>query len=433
MSSAPTAAPKPYGIGAALAIGLGSIIGGSMFATMGEALQGAGSAAPLAYFLGALPAYFTAFSYTRMAAAHPASGGTMTFFNLAYGGGYLSAALNLMLVVCYAAVASLYSGVFGSYVADLFHCHGPTAQRLLSCLGIAVVAWANLSHSAWGERAQSPLNACKFLIMGFFIIIALFSPLWDWHNFSPAHWARPGSIIVTALTIFMSYQGFELIAALRRPLPGRALPIAMALCLLIVTLYYCGVSFCTVGNVDYATAPQQADYLLSSVARRILGEPGGVLLCLGAVIASASAMNADVFSASDIPEEMAEQHEMPRYFLPSQHESKPLGVLFLCGLLILFVNLLSVDELTAVSSLGFLAIYMLANFAALRITPRTRVATLLSAAGGIVCLASAVTVAWHLFTGTDSARLIPVALGMLGLPFIWQAAYYLLRRGRTPT
>lgn len=428
MTSSTGRAGKPCGIGAALAIGLGSIIGGSMFATMGEALQGAGGAAPLAYFLGALPAWITAYSYTRMASAHPSAGGTMGYFNLAYGGGYLSASLNLMLVVCYAAIASLYSGIFGDYVSDLCHWHSPTAQRIFSCLGIIVVAWVNIGRNTWSARAQGPMNTCKFLIMGAFIVIALSSPLWQWQNFSHIHWQRPGNIIITGLTIFMSYQGFELIAAIRRPFRPHALPIAMALCLLIVTLYYCGVSFCTVGNVDYATAATECDYLLSAVARRIMGEPGGVLLCIGAIIAAASAMNADVFSVSNIPEEMAEQHEMPRYFLPTHHDARALGVIFLCCLLILFVNLLSVDELTAISSLGFLAVYTLANLAALRITTHSRRAVILSAGGSLICFCAACTVAWQLFTGSDSALLIPITLGMLGLPFIWQAAYYFYRR-----
>ena len=425
MSSLTNAHQKPCGVAAALAIGLGSIIGGSMFATMGEALQGAGGAAPLAYFLGALPAGITAWSYTRMAAAHPGSGGTMAYFNLAYGGGYLAASLNLMLVVCYAAVASLYSGIFGAYAADLCHWHSPAAQRVLSCVGIIVVAWANTRRGGlWGEKAQLPMDVCKFLIMGTFIAAALLSPLWEWQNFAPRHWQRPGNIVTTGLTIFMSYQGFELIAAIRRPFRKRALPVAMGLCLLIVTLYYCGVSFCTVGHVDYATAAQESDYLLSAVARRIMGEPGGVLLCAGAIIAAASAMNADMFSVSAIPEEMAEQREMPRYFLPSQRRHKTLGVLFLCGLLVLFVNLLSVDELTAISSLGFLTIYSLANFAALRITRHTRRATLVGVVGGLVCLGAACTVAWQLFTGEDSALLMGTTAGMLGLPFIWQAFFY---------
>lgn len=425
---------SPCGVGGALAVGLGSIIGGSLFATIGPALQGAGSCAPLAYFLGALPAYITAYSYLRMSAAHPGAGGTMAYFNKAYGGGYLSASLNLLLVVCYAGVASLYAGVFGVYVADLFHWHGHTAQRLMSCVGIVLVALANLSRTALSQRLQTPLNACKFLILGTFIVAALLSPTWDWDNFSAEHHKAPGSILTTGLTIFMSYQGFELMSAIRRPFrtPKRTLPLAMALCLGTVTLYYCGVAFCTVGNADYATAGAESSYLLSAVARRFMGESGSLLLCCGAVIAAVSAMNADVFSVSRIPGEMAAKRELPPYFLPAQPGARSLGVVFLCTLLVLFVNLLSVQELTAIASLGFLCIYTLANIVSLKITPRTRRSCLLSITGAVVCAASAIVVAWQLFTGPDSALLLALTLSMLLLPFIWQAVYYRLSRRRLP-
>ena len=425
-----TPADATYGVGATLAIGLGAIIGGSAFATMGPAVQGAGGAAPLAYLLGSIPAWMTAYSYTRMAAAHPTCGGTMAYFNIAFGGSYISAALNLMLVVCYAAIASLYAGVFGSYAADIFHWHTPTAERIMSALGIVAVAIMNLSPAAWSKRVQAPLNACKFLVMGVFVAAALLSPLWRWENFASRNWQPGSSVIVTGLTIFMSYQGFELMAAIRKPFrsPGRTLPLAMILCLSIVTLYYCVLAYCTVGNVDYTTVSAESDYLLSAVATRFMGEAGTILMCAGAVIAATSALNADVFSVSAIPEQMAEGKEMPRYFLPTHAGARALGVIFLCGLLIIFVNILDLAELTAISSLGFLIIYTLANAISVKITPRTRKSSILSLLGAVICLGAACAVAAQLFTGAHGELLIGVTLGMLTLPFIWQAAYYLFRR-----
>ena len=423
---------EPCGIGGALAVGLGSIIGGSVFATMGIAMQGAGGAAPLAYLLGAAPAWLTAYSYIRMSAAHPGAGGTMAYFDLAFGGGIVSAGLNLMLIVCYASVASLYAGVLGTYVADLFGLHSPIVQRVLSCAGIGVVAYVNLSPSALSRRVQSPLNACKFLVMGVFIVSALLSPLWAWGNFDYVHWQSPGSILTTALTIFMSYQGFELLTAIRRPMRSAryTLPIAMLLCLLIVTFYYCATAFCTVGNVDYANLDTESAYLLSAVARRFMGEAGSVLLCTGAIVAATSALNADIFSVSALPEQMAEEREMPKRFRTTRRAIHPAGVIFLSILLLLFVNLLSIAELIAISSLGFLVVYTLANAISIKITKRHKHAHLISALGALVCLGSVITIGRQLCLSDNNVLLVPVTLGMLVLPFIWQTVYYLMLRKR---
>ena len=425
-----SSAERPCGVWAALMVGLGSIIGGGVFATMGPAVQGAGGAAPLAFILGAVPAYVTACAYCRLARQYPGQGGTIAYFNRAFGGGYLSGSLNLLLVVCYACIASLYAGVFGVYLAELFHWHTTVPEKLLSCLGISLVAWLNLSSAPWTKHLQGKLNVSKFLIMGVFMAAALLSPFWNQENFGREHWRTPGSILTTGMTIFMSYQGFELIAAIRRPMknPTRTLPLAMGICLLVVTLYYSMMAFCTVGNVVYSEVDAESGYLVSSVARRFMGSGGSMLLCLGAIIASLSALDSDVFSVSAMPEEMADKKEMPTYFLPSHPGSRALGVLFLCSLLLIFVNLVSVVELTAISSLGFLMIYALVNIVSLKITRRSPLSTILGGLGCIACLSAAGVILYQLSGSPHRNLLLGISGGMLVLPFAWQGIYYLVRR-----
>lgn len=427
MQNSAGSAESPCGVGGALAVGLGSIIGGGVFATMGPAVMGAGGAAPLAFVIGAVPACLTCCAYVRLAREQPQAGGTAGYFNLAFGGGYLSASINLLLVLCYACIASLYAGVFGIYLADIFHWHTELFERLLSCMGVAVVAWMNLGRAEWTRHVQGKLNAAKFLIMGVFIAAALMSPYWQWGNFRPEYWRPIGSIAATGMGVFMSYQGFELMAAIRRPMRSdKTLPWAFGWCLLLVTLYYAAVAWCLVGNVDYAEASAESPYLLSAVSRRFMGEGGSLLLCLGAVIASASALNADVFSVSNLPVQMAEKREMPRYFQPSAPGARALGVIFLCSLLLLFVNLVSVAELTAIASLGFLVIYTLVNLVSLRIARRTRLSLIIGIAGSVACMAAALAVAFQM---VGNGRPIPmiVTCGMLVLPFVWQAVYYGVR------
>lgn len=431
MDKPPPSSPggSPCGVWSALTVGLGSIIGGGVFATMGPAVQGAGGAAPLAFVLGALPAYVTACSYCRMARRYPGQGGTIAYFNQAFGGGYLSGSLNLLLVVCYACIASLYAGVFGVYLAELFHWRTRLPEKLLSSFGVFLVAWLNLSAQPWTKQLQGKLNVSKFLIMGVFMAAALLSPFWNWENFETSDWGSSGSILATGMTIFMSYQGFELLAAIRRPMknPTRTLPLAMGLCLGIATLYYGMMAFCTVGNVLFEDVEAESGYLISAVAYRLMGSGGGILLCLGAVMASLSALDSDVFSVSSLPEQMADKKEMPTYFLPSHAGARALGVLFLCGLLLLFVNLVSVVELTAISSIGFLVIYALANLVSMKITQRTTLALLLGWVGCITCLAAAGVVIFQLSQAPHRMLLLSICGGMLALPFLWQGIYYLVR------
>lgn len=415
---------------AAVMVGLGSIIGGSVFATMGPAVEGAGGAAPLAFVAGAAPAYLTAYSYVRLVRRYPAAGGTVAYFNAAFGGGYLSASLNLMLIVCYACVASLYAGVFGTYLVKLFGSSSPMLERLASCMGVFVVAGMSLSSAPWVRRLGSRFDIAKFLVLGVFIAAALVSPVWSWENFDFSKWRPLESIATTSTTIFMSYQGFELIAAVKRPFRDerRALPWAFGFCLGLVTLYYASMAFCAVGNTDYDRVSLESRYLLSAVAERFMGAGGGMLLCLGALLASCSALRSDVFSVSQIPEDMAERHEMPPFFEPSGRGGRSGSILFFCSLLLIFVGLASVAELTAISSLGFLVVYAIVNVVSLRNTENTAFSRTMSLGGALLCVTAAGVLIERLAASPNASIVLSVSGAMLLLPFVWQAGYYLARR-----
>lgn len=420
----------PMGVWTAAMIGLGSMIGGGVFATMGPAVIGCGGAAPLGFLAGGIPAYLTAYSYVRMMKSHPEQRGTVSYFNLAFGQGYFSASLNLLLFVCYACVAALYAGIFGSYLGHLLGFSSVWAERALSWLGVVGIMLVVLSRAAWNWALTGQLNIAKLIVMGVFIAAALASPLWNWEHFSLKTWHSAEEIAATGMGIFMSYQGFELIAATGRSWKGgsRSVAWAFAVCLSLATVYYMLMAFCTVGNISPSVSAEEGRYLLAATAERFMGYGGCVLLSVGAVMASLSAVSTDVFSVSSIPGQMAEVGEMPAYFSPSIRGGQALGTLFLVGLLSLFVGLVRVDELTAIASLGFLMVYALVNFASLLITVRTRRSVVVSGAACLLCILAAGVVIHQLSCSPHALVLLSVSCSMLMLPFVGQAIYYTVRR-----
>lgn len=414
------------------------MVGGGVFATMGAAMSQAGGAAPLAFAVGVIPACLTAYSYVRMTLRHPHKGGTAGFLNMAFGTGYLAASLNLMLIVCYACIASLYVGIFGTYLASLIGIRGHEVvfwSRVFSWLGVGLVAFMNLSPAHLPGKLQPRLNAIKLLVMAVFVVAALFAPTWDTGNFAVSHWKLSG-IWIGGLMIFVSYQGFELIAADKRPFrnPESTVPWAYALCLAVVLAYNVLIAIATVGNAELALLPRESTYIISAVAERFMGTGGAILLSTGAVVSAVSALNADVFSVSKMPIFMAEEKEMPAYFSPNSPGSPVLGVLFICALLLVFTNLLTMEELIAVSSMGFLCIYAIVNVVSLMITQRTRRACWLSGTAAFLCLAALVVLVLELSRGPHAWLVMGVTAGMLALPFLWQALYFSVRRlwQRTP-
>ena len=424
---------RPCGITGAATAAVSAMVGGGVFATMGLAMSQASGGAPLAFAVGIVPACLTAYSYGRMTLKFPGRGGTAGFFNIAFGSGYLAASLNLMLIVCYACIASLYVGIFGTYLASLIGIRGSEValwSRVFSWLGVGLVAVMNLSRGGLPGKLQPRLNAIKMLVMAVFVVAAFFAPTWQASNFSIEHWKPVSSILIAGMMIFVSYEGFELIAADKRPFlnPERTVPWAYALCLTIVLAYNVLIAVATVGNADLALASEESSYIISAVAERFMGMGGAILLSTGAVVSAVSALNADVFSVSEMPRLMAGEKEMPSYFSSGAPGSRALGILFICALLLVFTNLLTMEELIAVSSLGFLCIYAIVNGVSLLIVERTRRAWWLSGMAILLCLAAIAVVGVELSRGENAWLVLGVTAAMLALPFIWQALYFAVRR-----
>ncbi len=70
---------RRLGLGDAVVIGLGSMIGAGIFAALGPAAAAAGSGLLIGLAIAAVVAYCNATSSARLAARYPASGGTYVY------------------------------------------------------------------------------------------------------------------------------------------------------------------------------------------------------------------------------------------------------------------------------------------------------------------------------------------------------------------
>ncbi len=69
------------GLWAVVAIGVGGIVGGGIFAVLGLAVQLAHGGTPVAFAVAGVVALLTTYSYAKRSVAYPSRGGTVTFLN----------------------------------------------------------------------------------------------------------------------------------------------------------------------------------------------------------------------------------------------------------------------------------------------------------------------------------------------------------------
>jgi len=92
-----------------IAIGVGGMVGGGIFAVLGLSVQMARGGAPVAFSIAGFVALITAYSYAKLSVTYPSQGGTVTFLDQAFGPGMFTGTMNTLLWISYIVMLSLYS------------------------------------------------------------------------------------------------------------------------------------------------------------------------------------------------------------------------------------------------------------------------------------------------------------------------------------
>lgn len=393
-------ANKENGIGlfGALSIGVGGIVGGGFFATFGITAAGAAGGTPIAFLIGGLIALLTAYSYIGLTLAYPGPGGTVSFITRCFGDGLLAATLNVLLILCYVAIMSVYAFALAGYTeAYLPEALRWTGTHLTSSAALIILALVNFVGPGLVQKSESLFNAGKLAVLAVFIIGGLILPGLEWSRLAPAAWASPMAIVSAGMVGFLAYEGFELIANAsdRIENPRRVLPLAFLGSVLIAIVVY-GLAFIVgIGHLPLPELIAAKDFAISQAAGSFLGPSGFALMAIGAVLASASAITADYFGASRLPPQLTTFSKLPSAFHRSLNQRVTRSLVIIGVLSLLAVNFVSIEALSSATSGGFLLVYAAVNVAAFRLAPHTGAKAVIPALAAFLCLAALAVTLWQ--------------------------------------
>jgi len=405
------------GLWGAVAIGVGGMVGGGIFAVLGLSVELAGGGAPLAFLLAGVVALLTANSYVHLTLAFPDRGGTVTFLNEAFGTGMLSGGLNVMLWLSYLVMLALYAQAFGSYGASfLAGPVQPLARHVLLSAVVVTITGLNVLGADVVGRAETVIVGLKVAILLLFVGAGALAVHGD--RLAPAAWSPPLALAAGGMLIFLAYEGFELIANAAEDVttPRTTLPRAYHLAVGFVVALYVAVALVAVGAVPAATLVDAKDYALAVAAR---------------MLSTASAINASLYGAARVSFVIARSGELPEA-LERKVWNRPIeGLLITGGATLVLANLVPLASIAAVGSAGFLLIFTFVNVAAGRLSGRT------GARRSFAWLAAGASAAAFLTLLAQVARAQPVQLWFVGglsvLAFGGERLYrYTVGRRRAP-
>ena len=106
----------------------------------------------------------------------------------------------------------------------------------------------------------------------------------------------------------------------------------------------------------------------------------------GAILASASAINADYFGAAKLPVMLSEHGELPSAFHRSIHGKSLVRIVSIGLLALVAVNALNLHALSSATSGGFLIIFAVVNVAAVKLAPQTGGRRVTSGLAALLCV-----------------------------------------------
>lgn len=292
-----------------VAIGLGSMIGGGIYTTIGTAVKGAGPAVMISYLLAALTSFFAALCYAELGAMVPIAGSAYTY-------AYATLGKLVAWIIGFALIFEY--GISAAPVAQQF---SAAIQDVLKSAGITLPAAAQSSnlviHGAWWQvwqwdllHSQYDLIAALFIIAlslllsigiresatmnNIFVVLKIGALLvfigagaFLFHaahfaDFNPMGWgglhpfggmadfsssAQPYGIVAIGAFVFFSYIGFDTATTTAEEckVPQRDIPFGVIGSLAIGTLLYCATAIVLLGAIPWSKVPVK-DPLVAALA-----------------------------------------------------------------------------------------------------------------------------------------------------------------------
>ncbi len=375
-----------------VAMGVGGMVGGGIFSVLGLSVNLSGHAAPLAFLVVGIIAFFTGLSYARLGLKYRSDGGSFTYLEYAFSNRNIAGLCGWLLIMGYLGTMALYSFTFAVYGSAMLGAGPQEApiHHLLESGILALFLGVNLYGVKAAGETEDLIVMIKVIILGLFAVVGLFF-IKPSHLLPVLNRGMDGLLMGAAL-IFVAYEGFELIpnAVKEMEEPEKNLPRAIKISILVTTVIYIVVALVAVGNLTPHEITRYKEYALAVAAQPFLGHAGFLLIGLGALLSTASAINATMFGTARLAQVMAVEEELPRVFGHRERTRDiPWVSLLVIGVLTLvFVNLGNLDIISSFSSATFLIIFASINLAALRLRRQISIHVFYPLSGLFLCLIS---------------------------------------------
>lgn len=359
-------------------IGVGAMIGAGIFVLTGIAAGVAGPALILVFLLNGIVTLFAAAAYAELGSAFHSAGGGYLYVKtgLKDPQGFMSGWMSWFAYVVACALYALGFGAYGKEVLPMLgleHLSLPLlpVEQWLALGVIALFSYINYRGASEAGSAGNFVTLGKIALLavfvGFGVWITLHRP--DWQatftgDFVPNGF---GHVFIAMGLTFIAFEGYEIIAQCSEEVrePEKNVPKAIFLSLVIVVPIYLLVAFAALGAVVPEGMPswqylgEHKETALVEVAKTFF-KGGGVMILLGGLFSTMSALNATIYSSSRVSFAMGRDRNLPSW-LGHIHPGRktPHWAILLSGALsVVMAVALPIEVVASAANIMFLLLFI---------------------------------------------------------------------------
>ncbi len=369
-------------------IGIGAMIGSSIFVLIGVITADIGAGIILVFFLNGIVTIFTATSYAELGSSFPEAGGGYLWAKkgLPHPAGFMSGWLSWFGHTVACSFYSLGFGIalvqlVGYFHLDLFGISTAVLEKLFAAAAIVFFLGINYIGVGAAGKTGTSIAMIQILIIVFFVVFAILfalqtegSKILD--NFEPIIPQGKGISDVIMLMGFsiLAFEGYEIIVQCGEEVknPKKNIPRAIFVSVAVSVALYILVAFATLANYPPSIIGQQADKAVFFTATNVIPIIGAPLMIFGGILSAAAALNATVFSSSRVSFAMGRDGSLPRLFGKIHTIRRiPHNAILITGVIMFIMAIFfALDVVVASTSVVFLLLFTIANLAAIRLVPR---------------------------------------------------------------
>lgn len=298
------------GFNATWSMAVGGMIGGGIFSTLGVVIAIAGAWAWLSFAAAGCIALCAGYSYVKLAEYYGEGGGAFTFLRKNHAPQF-AGSLSWVLIVGYVLTNAVYAFTFGQYLAHVVDL-GPWFARTAAIAIIALFVGLNL-------RGAGEAGGVEVFLVWFKLIVLVGLAGWGLAVWRPPLLSQGvpeagiGAALFGAASVFMAYEGFQLLTYDYDDIasPNQTLARAVLSAIVIVTGVYILVALGTAMLIGADQVVEHKEIALAVAGREALGTAGLVIVTVAAAFSTGSAINSTLFATARLAHEVASNGELP--------------------------------------------------------------------------------------------------------------------------